>query len=72
VSAFTADEITTIGADATVAEAAMAMTAGELGLLVVGSADDVEGVISERDVVRAVGGGRDLARSRSASWRRQG
>lgn len=61
VTAFTADDVTTIDADASVAEAAMAMTGAERGLLVVGSTDAVEGVISERDVVRAVASGRDLA-----------
>ena len=64
VSTFTTAEVVTIDAGATVAEAATAMAAAELGLLVVGTVADVDGVVSERDVVRAVASGRDLA-----SWR---
>ncbi len=60
VSTFSSDGVSTIGADASVAEAARALTTADLGLLVVGSVDDVQGVISERDVVHAVAGGRDL------------
>lgn len=60
VALFTSDEVVSIAAHSTVAEAAVAMAAAELGLLVVGSADNVEGVISERDVVRAIASRRDL------------
>ena len=47
--------------DATLLDAARELVADEVGLLVVGDAPDVRGVISERDIVRAVGSGLDLA-----------
>lgn len=64
VATFTSDEVTTIASDATIAEAATAMIASDLGLLVVGTAANVEGVVSERDVVRAVAAGWDLGDAR--------
>ena len=49
-----------VAADATLREVAHKLMAIEAGALVVGSTDHVEGVISERDIVQAVGLGRDL------------
>jgi CBS domain-containing protein len=63
ISLFLADQVATVPASATLLEAAEELVADEVGLLVVGSQDDVRGVISERDIVRAVGGGRDPAQT---------
>jgi CBS domain-containing protein len=45
---------------ASIRRVAEELVTDEVGLLVVGSADRVEGVVSERDVVRAVALGRDV------------
>ena len=49
-----------VAGEATLREVARKLMAVESGALVVGSSDRVEGMISERDVVRALGLGRDL------------
>jgi CBS domain-containing protein len=54
------DRITTIDPGATLREAAALLAEEEVSLLVVGARDDVEGVLSERDIVRAVADGVDL------------
>jgi CBS domain-containing protein len=53
------DDIDTIPAGATVRRAAEELVADEVGLLVVGSVDNVTGVVSERDIVRALADGHD-------------
>jgi acetyl-CoA synthetase len=52
--------IATIRPTATLREAAEALTADEVGLLVVSDAGGMRGVLSERDVVRASASGADL------------
>ncbi|WP_083441980.1 CBS domain-containing protein [Nitriliruptor alkaliphilus] len=52
--------IATIRPTATLREAAEALTADEVGLLVVTDAGGMRGVLSERDVVRASASGADL------------
>jgi CBS domain-containing protein len=59
VRVYAADAVITIPADATLLAVADELAGDQVGVLVVGSMDDVEGVISERDVVRAVAEGRD-------------
>jgi CBS domain-containing protein len=54
VRLFTGDEVATVGRDATLRQVAEELVADEVGLLVVGPVDRVEGVVSERDIVRAV------------------
>ncbi len=54
------DRITMINPGATLREAAALLAEEEVSLLVVGERDDVEGVVSERDIVRAVADGVDL------------
>lgn len=62
VSAVVADDVVHLGPDATVAAVADALVSGEVGLVVLtkddageGAAkDDVVGVVSERDIARAV------------------
>lgn len=61
VSVYTTDEVVTIPSDATLLDAARALVDRAVGLLVVGTAATVEGVVSERDVVRAIADGRDPA-----------
>ena len=61
IGLFIADQIATIPTDATLLDAARELLADEVGFLVVGSPSDVRGVISERDIVRAVGNGLDVA-----------
>src|SRR3954451_4743083 len=58
VALFTGDDVATIAADATIREVAEQLVARDVGLLVVGSPGHVEGVVSERDVVRAIADGR--------------
>lgn len=59
VTAYLSDELVTVEASATLRAVASTISEQTVGLLVVGSADRVEGVISERDVVRAVAEGTD-------------
>jgi len=61
VSVLVVDGVARIAEDASLGEVAQALADENVGLLVVGTGDDVAGVISERDVVRAVAEGRDLA-----------
>jgi CBS domain-containing protein len=63
VSVYTSDEVEAIPAEASLLAAVNALVEGEVGLLVVGSAEDVQGVLSERDVVRAIAAGRDPAQT---------
>lgn len=58
--------VATVSADASLREVARKLMAIEAGALVVGSPDQVDGMITERDVVRAVGLGRDLDTVRAA------
>ena len=61
ISAITGDPVARVAADATVADVARAMVAGDLGAVVVG--DDVlpAALVSERDIVRVVAAGKDPA-----------
>jgi CBS domain-containing protein len=59
VSVYTADQVATIPSDASLLDAAKELVADGVGLLVVGTKEHVEGVLSERDVVRAVAAGRN-------------
>jgi CBS domain-containing protein len=54
VSAFTADAITSLPADATLFDVVDALMASDVGALVLKDADQVVGVVSERDIVRAL------------------
>lgn len=64
VSTLTADEVVRIPPWTTLHDAARALADADVGMLVVGATDrDVRGVVSERDLVRAVATGRDLERT---------
>ena len=52
---------TTIPPDSSLLDAVKQLVDGGFGLLVVGTAEQVDGVVSERDVVRAIAAGRDPA-----------
>jgi CBS domain-containing protein len=54
IAIFIADRVATIPADASVLDAAIRLVDDDVGLLVVGTVEEVVGVISERDVVRAL------------------
>ena len=56
----TTDAVITIDPTATVRTAATAIVEQSIGILVVGTTDQVLAVVSERDIVRAVAEGRDL------------
>jgi CBS domain-containing protein len=61
ISVYTTEEVATIPPEASLLSAVRALVAGSVGLLVVGTAERVEGVLSERDVVRAIDDGHDPA-----------
>ena len=54
------DRITMIDPGATLREVAASLDEQDVSILVVGTRDNVEGVVSERDIVRAVAAGLDL------------
>ena len=56
----TTDAVITIDPTATVRTAATAIVEQSIGILVIGTTDDVLAVVSERDIVRAVAEGHDL------------
>jgi CBS domain-containing protein len=59
VRVFAADAVITVRPDATLLAVADELADDQIGLVVLGTADEVVGVISERDVVRAVAESRD-------------
>jgi CBS domain-containing protein len=54
VMVYATDVVVTMPADATLHAVAKELANDEIGIVVIGSKDDVVGVVSERDVVRAV------------------
>ncbi len=60
VGQFLSDTIPTIEPSASLRAAAQLLVEAEVGLLVVGRPDAVQGVVSERDIVRCVANGVDL------------
>ncbi len=66
VQRYLAGVVASVSPGATLREVCRKLMAVEVGALVVGSTDAVEGVISERDVVRAIGLGADLDTVRAA------
>ena len=59
VSELTGDEIITVTADSPLTEVARILADADIGAVVVGSATDVAGIVSERDIVRLVAAGGD-------------
>lgn len=66
VSVLTGEPVACIAADATLLEVARELTDRDVGALVVGDPGAVQGVVSERDVVRALAAGRDPGTTRAA------
>jgi CBS domain-containing protein len=60
VSVYAADTVVTAAPEATLAAVASELIEDQIGLVVLGTVDHVRGVVSERDVARAVAEGRDL------------
>jgi CBS domain-containing protein len=60
VGMVTGAEVMTTAPGTTLAEVSKVLSDAGVGALVVGSADEVKGVVSERDIIRAVADGRDL------------
>lgn len=60
VTAYMSDEIALIDPSTTLRQAAVALEDAGVGCLAVGTPDAVEGVVSERDILRAVAEGLDL------------
>jgi CBS domain-containing protein len=54
VSALSSDSVLRVDADADLWTVAATLAAADVGVLVVGRGDDLQGVVSERDVVRAL------------------
>ncbi len=54
------DLTTTVSPASSIREAAAALSTGDTSLIVIGELDQIEGVASERDIVRAVADGLDL------------
>jgi CBS domain-containing protein len=65
VSTLISDTVARIPPDATLVEVAQALTDGDIGALVVGTADEVVGIVSERDLVRGLAGARDPSTTRA-------
>ncbi len=60
ITAFMAEQVTIAESTTTLRDAAVALETAGVGILVVGTRDTVEGVVSERDVLRAVARDIDL------------
>ncbi|MGZ4770851.1 MAG: CBS domain-containing protein [Ilumatobacteraceae bacterium] len=65
VYTITGDPVARVAADATVADVAKALVAGEVGAVVVGDDERPAALASERDVVRVVAAGKDPASVRA-------
>jgi len=59
VSAFLGDVIARVAPDASLEAVADALVSGEVGALVVGDGERADGIVSERDIVRALAARRD-------------
>ena len=65
VSALAADVVARVAPDANLWQLAEALVEADVGALAVGDGDDALGVVSERDVVRALAGRRDPSATRT-------
>lgn len=66
VSTITGDPVARVPADATVEDAAKALVAHDVGVIVVGDEERPAALLSERDVVRLVAAGRDASSTQAA------
>lgn len=67
ISTVTGDPVARVAADATVADAAMAIADCDVGAVVVGDDERPAALVSERDVVRVVASGKDPAQVPAAA-----
>ena len=65
MATFAADVVARVAADADLWEVARTLVDADVGALAVGSSDEVRGIVSERDVVRALAARRDPATTRA-------
>lgn len=65
MSAFASDSVVRVGPDSSLLEVAAALSAADIGAVAVGTVDNVTGIVSERDVVRALAARRDPATIRA-------
>lgn len=65
VRVYAADDVVTVPWDATLSAVAKELCDDEIGIVVIGTPDEPLGVLSERDVVRAVAESRDPATTRA-------
>ena len=65
MATFAADVVARVAEDADLWEVARTLVDADVGALAVGSSDDVRGIVSERDVVRALAARRDPATTRA-------
>jgi CBS domain-containing protein len=59
ITTYSSDEILTLDPTATIRQAATLMDEASVGCVVIGSADAVDGVVTERDIVRVIARGLD-------------
>jgi CBS domain-containing protein len=71
VSALIADSVLRVDAAADLWSVASALAAADVGILVVGDGDNVQGVVSERDVVRALAAHRGAGETTAADIARR-
>lgn len=57
----TGDDVVSLDPGASLVDVATSLVGADIGAVVVGSPDDIGGVVSERDIVRAVAKGLDLS-----------
>jgi CBS domain-containing protein len=67
IAHLTGDDVVSVGPDTSLVEVAAALISADIGLVIVGSSTEVKGVVSERDLVRAVAEGADLATTQAAA-----
>ena len=63
----TGDDVVTVDPDVSLVAVATALIGADIGAVVVGSSTEVKGIVSERDLVRAVAEGADLAATQAAA-----
>lgn len=63
----TGDDVVCVDPDASLVEVASALVGADIGVVVVGSSAEVKGIVSERDLVRAIADGSDLGVTTAAA-----
>ena len=60
IANLTGDDVVCVDPDAALVDVALKLVGADIGAVVVGTTSDVRGIISERDLVRAIADRRDL------------